>query len=160
MRFYLIRHGVAEDGRPDLPDDERALTKEGKRRTRQCMRGLARIASFDAVATSPLVRARETAEIVCRVFDLPPAEAIPELAPGGDLARLLARFEQAPDDTRVALVGHMPHLGCLAGLLGFGDAELEIELDKAGVARLTGASRPGEAVLEWLVTPRVLRALR
>src|SRR4051812_41905584 len=128
MRFYLIRHGTAEPGAEGLPDESRALTERGWKRTRRAMRGLARIAKLDHVLTSPLVRARETAEVVTEAFELPDAEVAPELAPGGDLDALFARLAAGDPQRQVALVGHMPGLAVLASVLAGGDESFGLEL--------------------------------
>ncbi|MBM3462072.1 MAG: phosphohistidine phosphatase SixA, partial [Armatimonadetes bacterium] len=67
MDLYILRHGIAYDhGHPDYPDDDsRPLTPKGRRRTRRIARGMRDLGlRFDAILTSPLPRARQTAEIV------------------------------------------------------------------------------------------------
>src|SRR5262245_21183379 len=65
MRLLIIRHAIAVPrGTADIPDDERPLTKRGRRRFRTAAAGLARVVKRpDFVLSSPLPRARETAEI-------------------------------------------------------------------------------------------------
>src|SRR5436853_7070712 len=64
--LYLIRHGIAEERGDRWPDDaKRPLTEDGIDRLRKEARGLARLGiSIDLVLTSPLVRTKQTAEIV------------------------------------------------------------------------------------------------
>ena len=68
MRLLIIRHAAAvERGTPGLGDDDRPLTPKGKSRFRAAAKGLARIvARPDVLLTSPLPRARQTAEIAAR----------------------------------------------------------------------------------------------
>src|SRR4051812_3404647 len=85
MHLLIIRHGIAEDG---SPDEARALTEKGRRRMRKIAAGLRRIVpALEVPATSPLVRARETAEIVAHQYDLKP-EIVAELSPDAPLGRL------------------------------------------------------------------------
>ena len=66
MLLYLVRHGIAldVDGRKVTCDEMRPLSSMGRERTARAARGLKRVAALpDLVLTSPLVRARETAEI-------------------------------------------------------------------------------------------------
>jgi len=84
--LYLIRHGLAAERGDAWPDDaKRPLTERGMSRLRKGARGLARLGvSLDVVLTSPLVRTRQTAEIVAGAFDPhPPLVNVDGLAPGG-----------------------------------------------------------------------------
>src|SRR4051794_37184555 len=67
LKIYLVRHGVAEERGGSIADEDRALTTEGKRRTRKAMRGFARLRDGPSlILSSPLVRAWQTAEIVAK----------------------------------------------------------------------------------------------
>jgi phosphohistidine phosphatase len=67
MLIVLLRHGIAEDPAADVADDDRRLTRKGHRRMKVVARALARlIPNVDAIYSSPLVRAYETAEHVAR----------------------------------------------------------------------------------------------
>src|SRR5260370_38422368 len=118
--LYLIRHGVAEDRGEGWPDDtERPLTEEGMSRLRKEARGLVRSGvSFDIVLTSPLVRARQTAEIIAAAFDpRPHIVNTDSLVPGATYQAVVAELEQHGRRTRIALVGHGPEIGELAARL-------------------------------------------
>src|SRR5262245_56535456 len=94
--LYLIRHGIAEERSDAWPDDaKRPLTDQGMSRMRKAARGLERLGvSFDVVLTSPLVRARQTAEIVASAFSpKPQLVTIDSLAPGGSHAAVFADLE-------------------------------------------------------------------
>src|SRR6266550_269206 len=115
--LYLIRHGLAEGRGEAWPDDnKRPLTEEGMTRLRKEARGLARLGvTFDLVLTSPLVRARQTAEIVAAAFDSKPhLTATDALIPGAQYAAVMAELEKHMKKSRIALVGHEPGLGELA----------------------------------------------
>jgi len=161
MRLYLIRHATAvERGTPGLPDDERPLTPRGRRRFEAAARGLARVfPQPDGLLTSPLPRARQTAEIASRAWRGPAPRETPALADGDHeaLAREIERLKRAE---RVALVGHEPHLSqLLAALLG-GAPAAPLGFKKGGLAvvDLEGPVLEGGQLVAF-VPPRVLRAL-
>ena len=161
--IYLIRHGLAEERGEAWPDDtKRPLTEEGITRLRKGARGLVRLGvTFDVVLTSPLVRARQTAEVIASAFEPgPPVVAIDSLAPDGGYQAVLADLEKHAKRTRIALVGHEPAIGELAArLIGSRHA---ISFKKGAVCRIDVETIPpvGPASLRWFVTPRILRALR
>ena len=114
------------------------------------------------LACSPLLRARETAEIVARAYgDLPIVER-PELDFGYPPETVLAWLAQYPPDSTVVTVGHEPQLGLLAGLLLSGVANSLIVFRKGGVALIgfPGRATAGEGVLEWALTAGQLRSLK
>src|SRR5436305_15219678 len=93
--LYFIRHGLAEERGDAWPDDnKRPLTDEGMSRMRKAVRGLARLGvTVDVVLTSPLVRARQTADIVASgLAPPPPIVNLHSLAP----ARSYAAASHAP----------------------------------------------------------------
>ena len=114
--LYLIRHGVAEERGDAWPDDaKRPLSEEGMERLRKSARGLPRLDVWiDVIFTSPLVRARQTADIVSAAFDPRPSiVTIDSLAPEGTYTSLVADLEKNARKTRIALVGHEPGIGQL-----------------------------------------------
>jgi phosphohistidine phosphatase len=161
--LYLIRHGLADERGEKWPDDtKRPLTERGMSRLRKQARGLDRLGvSFDLVLTSPLVRARQTAEILAAALADRPAVATSEaLAPGGTFQALVADLQKHPRRERIALVGHEPGLGELAArLIG---AKGAITLKKGAVCRIDVDALPpaGPGTLVWLLPPRVQRSLR
>src|SRR6185503_1238230 len=109
--LYLIRHGIAEERGEAWPDDaKRPLTEEGIARLRKSARGLARLGvSFDAILTSPLVRARQTADAVASAFEVRPhIVAAESLASGGTYQAVLADLEKQSRRSHIAVVGHEP----------------------------------------------------
>lgn len=160
--IYLIRHGLAEERGDAWPDDtKRPLSEEGMSRLRKSARGLAALGvSVDAILTSGLTRARQTAEILAAALERPPIFTIESLAPGGAYAAVLADLEKHARRDRLALVGHEPALGDLAArLIG---SRHPIPFKKGAVCRIDIPSIPltGPGDLRWLLPPRVLRSLR
>ena len=165
MELLIIRHAIAapRDAQRWRDDGSRPLTPVGMRRSRRAAAGLKMIARApDRLLTSPLVRARQTARILTEVAGWPPAEEVPELLPGTAALKLLSLLA-GTRRKRIALVGHQPDLGALlaACLLGSQGA-LAVDLKKNAVACVwfQGPARAGHAVLKWLATPRMLRALQ
>src|SRR6185295_8742979 len=106
--LYLIRHAVAEERGEAWPDDtKRPLSDDGAERMRKAARGLARLGvAFDVILTSPLVRTRQTAEIVAAAFDIrPPIVAVESLAPEGSPPALFGDLEKQTRRRHIALVG-------------------------------------------------------
>ena len=161
--LYFIRHGLAEDRGDAWPDDaKRPLTDEGMSRMRKAARGLARLGvSVEIVLTSPLVRARQTAEIVAAGLDPRPSLVNTDsLAPDGSYAAVVADLEKHARKSRIALVGHEPMMGELAArLIG---SRHPIEIKKGGVCRIDLEDLPpaGPGDLRWMLTPKILRALK
>jgi len=161
--IYLVRHGLAEERGDSWPDDaKRPLTDEGISRMRKSMRGLSRLGvTLDVVLTSPLVRARQTAEIVAAGLSPRPSLISAEsLAPDGTFAAVVADLEKHVRKGRIALVGHEPGIGELAArLIGSRHA---IEFKKGAVCRIDLATIPpsGPGDLRWLLTPKIMRAIR
>src|SRR5712671_2143334 len=119
-QLYLIRHGIAEERGEEWPDDaKRPLTESGMSRLRKSARGLVSLGvTLDVVLTSPLVRARQTAEIVAGAFDLrPPIVTAESMAPGASHQSVLVDLEKQSRRRRIALVGHETAIGELAARL-------------------------------------------
>lgn len=170
MRLLVVRHaravGEREFARTGAPDDLRPLTGEGAERMRLAAAGLHRlVGEMDVLATSPLARARQTADILVAEFGGPAAVEIDELRPESPAARLVEWLREAGARETVAVVGHEGHLGALVGLLLSGRPDAFVEIRKGGAVLLGldgGAGRrrgPGDARLLWALTPRQLRTL-
>jgi phosphohistidine phosphatase len=161
--LYLVRHGLAEDRGDKWPDDtKRPLTEDGIDRMHKAARGLVRLGvAVDVVLTSPLVRARQTADIVAAAIDPRPSlVTIDSLAPSGSYAAVVADLEKHARKTRIALVGHEPNIGELAArLIGSRHA---IEFKKGAVCRIDVEALPpsGPGDIRWLLTPKIMRAIR
>ena len=162
-QLYLIRHGVAEERGDAWPDDaKRPLTDKGIGQMRKAARGIARLGvSVEVVLSSPLVRARQTAEIVAAALDPRPSLLnVDSLATDGSFAKIIADLEKHARKSRIALVGHEPQIGELAArLIGSRHA---IEFKKGAVCRIDIDDLPpaGPGDLRWLMTTTILRAIK
>lgn len=161
--LYLIRHAVAEERGDAWPDDtKRPLSDDGAARMRKAARGLTRLGvTFDVILTSPLVRTRQTAEIVAAAFDVrPPIVAVESLAPNGSPPAVFGDLEKQARRRRIALVGHEPAIGELAARLA--GSRHPFAFKKGAVCRIDVETLPpaGPGSLRWFLTTRILRAVR
>jgi phosphohistidine phosphatase len=161
--LYLIRHGIAEERGPAWPDDTiRPLTEQGVSRLEKAARGLANLGiELDVVLTSPLVRTRQTADIVANAFDPPPPIVVIEsLSPNGSRESLFSDLKKQARRRRIALVGHEPGLGELAAHLVAMRQPLAFK--KGAVCRIDVEALPPKkpGALVWFATPGILRGLR
>ena len=160
MRLLIIRHAIAVERSPDIPDDARPLTPQGTKRFRQAARGLARLFPRpDLLLTSPLLRAVQTARIAAKAWRMPITEEA--ALGGGSVAELESALRRVPARSTVALVGHEPQVSeFLAHLIGSTQPD-RLTFKKGGVAvvdRPSGADAPG--LLVAVLPPRVLRLAR
>jgi phosphohistidine phosphatase len=166
MNLYLMRHGIAaaKEDASVKHDGERPLTDKGIKRMRKAAKGVSRLGiAFDCVLTSPLLRARQTAEIVCRTLGIEDRlEEISALAPESTVEHLLFGLTRYQDREHLLLVGHEPLLsGFTVYLLG-GQKPVNLKLDfkKGCLCRIeTELSAGNPATLHWLLTPKQLRSL-
>lgn len=155
----LLRHGIAEDPRPEKADQERGLTAEGHARMKQAARGLERaLPRVQAIFSSPLLRAVQTALWVSKGYrsrvEVNTTDALVPGAPVEGFIELLRSIEAR----RSVVIGHEPGLSeGLRELVQLGPSS-SLELRKGGcfgVRLLPDDS----AVLEWILPPRILRKL-
>jgi phosphohistidine phosphatase len=156
MRLYFLRHGQADRSAWTGMDFDRPLTEEGKERMAQEADTIHQLdLSPDAILTSPLVRALQTAEIVAERLNALDLLVIDErLEPGfgpSDLAEIL---EELPQADELLLVGHEPDFSeTISYLIGGGT----IVCKKGSLARvdlIDAGPLAGELV--WLIPPKAL----
>ena len=165
MELLIVRHGPAGNlaqkaaWKLSGKDDERPLTKDGLKRTKEAAAGLARLVEgCEAVAASPWKRAAQTAAAVAKALDADLVEC-PALIPDARLEDALAWLKTRKEKS-LALVGHEPHLSELASWLLTGTKRSILRLKKPQ-ALLIDLKRlePGHGELVWSIPPRPLRAL-
>lgn len=152
MTLYFLRHGDA--GSPRRTDDDaRELTKSGVKQLRAAVPTWRRLKLRpDAVITSPLPRARQTAELFCEGLGLSPPIADPRLRPGAGWADLARAMAEHSDARGVMFVGHEPDLSeAMIELTG----AHAIKLRKAGIAcvEFSGEPAAGAGEIAWLIDP-------
>ena len=153
MQLYLIRHAQALDGDDDAA---RPLSGKGRAQVRRVAAFLRASGTFAPAAIwhSPLVRARQTAELLARRLALDaPRRAVAGLTPEDDPCLIVRRL--AREGRALALVGHDPHLSALASLLVAGVAAPPVfALKKCSVLALERVA--GHWVVRWHVPPELL----
>jgi len=158
--LLIVRHAPAEDLAPG-GDRARALTAEGRAEMALAAAGLARLIDPpELIATSPLLRALQTADLLADRFPGARRAILTELAPGFD-RDLLASWIDAEPARRLVLVGHEPDLSELVGWLIAGAAAARVRMRKGAAVALAlqGAAGPRAAELEWSLTRGALRRL-
>ncbi len=169
FELLLIRHGPAEPrptGLVGLVDAERRLTAEGRERTTRVGDGLRRLEWRPSrIYSSPLVRAKETAQLIATSLELPQSTIVvtPTLEPDAEPTAFLSVLFEGDGPalgSTIACVGHADHIDLLLALLL--DGTRIAPLKKAGVA-LVGIApnlgHPGVArgKLLALLSPKILR---
>jgi len=149
MRIYLAQHGLAKDKSEDA---ERPLSDQGRE-------DIARVAGFLSLFEKPRparighsgkLRARQTAEMFAEGWGNLPVEAMPDLDPNADPSMWLAHLASIDED--LMLVGHLPHLQRLAGMLLAGNADREVIRFRNGGVVCLEQSENGWSVC-WQVNP-------
>lgn len=164
MQIIVVRHGIAVDvGKENVwSDADRMLSEKGRKKTRAVAEGMrAMQVRPERIVSSPLIRARETADMMRDVLapDLA-VELFEALCPGARPERVF-EHAQTLDCETCMLVGHMPDCADIIAAGIFGHPAGGIQFKKAGAACLhfPDTVRPSAGVLEWLLTPRILRGL-
>jgi len=174
MNLYLMRHadaGVPRDN--PILDAKRGLVKEGKQ---QCMlmAGVltALKAQIDVIISSPLKRARQSAQFVATEIGFEsPIEICPALAPDGDYAAFQQMISKHSSREGVLVIGHNPNLHQFIAKLISGNGNGNgysstnsnagtggtIRLRKAAIARVDMSRHPSQ--LQWLIDPRLARTI-
>jgi phosphohistidine phosphatase len=166
MQLLIVRHAIAEDrlvfAASKKRDDLRPLTDRGRERMTQAARGLHRLVPrLDLLATSPLVRAVQTAQILAREYACDQAVEVPCLAPGAGPGQVASWLGTCTGADTVALVGHEPDLSELIGWLSAGADGARIQFKKGAACLLDCPTQPQAAGCDllWLHTPGQLRLL-
>ena len=166
MQLLVVRHAIAEEreefAQTGHDDSLRPLTADGRKKMRRGAGGLrAIVPTIDVLATSPLVRAVQTAEIVADTYGGLEIVTVKELSPDSQFPAFLRWMRTQDAGRTVATVGHEPHLSGLASWLLTGRSGSFISLKKgaACLLELQDNLDAGAAALLWALMPRQLRQL-
>lgn len=165
MHILLIRHAIAAPlGKPAKRDEDRPLTELGTRRFRKVAQALREIAPKPrAILTSPLVRARQTAEILAEVWadaDSAQRVALEDALIDGDWDGICRALDAFHGDDTVVLVGHESWISKVTARLLDAKAGRAFAFRKGGVAFVeVEEPRAGHGTLLWFIPPRVFRKL-
>lgn len=165
MKLLVVRHATAADkdefARTGKSDDLRPLTPAGKREMREVARGIRAVVSeVDMLATSPLVRAVQTAEILGEAFDRKPVP-VEWLRPETPYEEFAQWARSHREKKVVVIVGHEPHLSGLVSWLLAASKRSLLELKKGAACLLEVEEAAGasSATLLWSMAPKHLRAI-
>jgi len=154
MDLIFWRHAEAEEASGNQPDSKRRLTARGEKQARAVAKWLREhLPKKTRILVSPAVRAQQTAHALALPFEIEP-----KIAPGADVAELLAAAQWPTHPGAVLLIGHQPTLGRAAALLLAG-REDDWSVKKGAVWWLTKRSREGrdQTVLRAVISPDMLR---
>ena len=161
MDLLIIRHGKAEPRGPDGRDASRPLSEEGRKKLRRGVRGLrSLVPALDALVSSPLVRAVQTAEIVAEAWAPIELEQTPVLEPERE-PKELADWLADRSESVLAIVGHEPLLSHAATwfLSGLRSSFIELATGGALLLHFPAEIGAGRARLAFALTPKQLRKL-
>lgn len=166
MHLLFIRHAIAERreefAATGKDDAFRPLSDQGRRKMQRAVRGLAQLVPrLNLVATSPLTRAVETAQIVREAYGSVKQIKLDALCPEAPVEDLLPWLRSQQAETPVALVGHEPHMSCAISWLLTGNSTPIVVMKKGAACLIeTADSDDWEgATLCWLLQPAQLRML-
>lgn len=166
MELIIMRHGIAIDReeflKKNIEEHLRPLTVKGRKKIQKIAYELLdMIDEIDLVVTSPLLRAKQTADILAQMFYDTQLVEIPELSPNSQPELMLKWLRmQARHKKRILIVGHEPHLSILISFLVTGQKQSFIQLKKGGFAVLKvedfARVQAGQCQLLALATPKMI----
>jgi phosphohistidine phosphatase len=166
VQVLVVRHAIAEQkedfARTGKDDSQRPLTDDGRRKMRRgaaALRGVVR--AIEVLATSPLLRAVQTAEVLAAVYNGRNMVTVNELSPDSEFPPFLRWLRMQDAGGTVAIVGHEPHLSGLTSWLLTGRKRSFISLKKGAACLLEFGEQPkaGAATLMWALASSQLRQL-
>src|SRR5258708_4070556 len=137
MELYILRHGIAEEGKPGQRDSERALTDEGRKKLREVLRVAQRAGlNPDLMISSPYLRAVQTAEVAMDVLKYKGTlSQTPVLIPSSEPPAVWHEVRTHRDASSLMLVGHEPLLSQVVGYV-LGAPSLLVDMKKAALVRI------------------------
>lgn len=160
MNIFVLRHGDANTGTKISDDFRRPISDVGVKESEAVARMLTVFEiKFDRVFSSPLKRARQTAEIATKSQKIRIME-INELKPEGNIEQILKILSEQKENSTILMVGHNPLLTDLICNI-IGCAQSSVSLKTGGIAKIKITSlRPKlSGNLEWLLTPKIIRKI-
>lgn len=158
MEVYILRHGIAEDGKPGAPDADRALTDTGREKLRAVLkRAVDAEVKPSTILTSPYKRALQTAQMAGQVLGCHKIVETDVLLPESSPPEIWKAICARRGEDALLLAGHEPLLSATVAYL-LGAPALQVDLKKAALVRIDEDSfdRPPRGILKWMLTPRLV----
>jgi phosphohistidine phosphatase len=163
MDLFFMRHAEAEPRQHYADDAQRPLTAQGREQQRLVVRALAPILQpLDHLLSSPLVRARQTADIVADTLQFPgQIEETPVLGADCTVGAVLRLLQRYPRQARLLCVGHEPDMSRLSAIFLDGEGRSTIAFQPGTVISLSfpGHPAPGRGSLRFFLLPTEILAL-
>lgn len=155
MILILLRHGKAENLSID-GDFSRSLVEKGREQSRRAAMLLKGAGILpDIVLTSPLLRARQTADEFCQAAGVPGAVIQGWLACGMSPATAMTELSAFRDFKRVAIVGHEPDFSeFIEWVLGDGGGSVDVKKGAVACLEISPPSQYG--TLKYLIPPKLV----
>ncbi len=158
VQVHLLRHGIAEEGRPGLSDSDRSLTPDGRKKLRQVLQTAAKAGVKPTlILSSPLRRALQSAEIAKRVLSFE-GEILQSkaLSLGSTVEQVWEEIRVHRGEDSILLAGHNPQFEHLAGYL-LGNPDMKMEFKKGALLRVDFESfgPAPRGVLRWCLTAKL-----
>lgn len=162
MDVFILRHGKAEERSTNVASDsKRSLTEVGKKDLAEIAKGMKNLdIEFDLIISSPLNRAKETADIISeKLYKKKKIALWDELKPESDVLDTHKKLAQFPPDAKILLVGHEPHLTNLISSIISPECNVSINLKKGGFVWLRTSSSKSKILgsLRSILTPKQLK---
>jgi phosphohistidine phosphatase len=155
MRLFFLRHGLADHPVWTEPDSQRPLNAAGIEKMKRSAQTLHDLdLGLEAILTSPLVRAHQTAELAGKNLPDVAIRVDDRLSPGFNLEQLSGLLADYPDAGALMLVGHEPDFSEVIGDLTGG---MRILVKKGSLARVDLYHlNPPAGNLVWMIPPKLL----
>ena len=158
MELYLLRHGIAEDALPGRRDTDRELTAEGRRKLRDLLKVVKAAGVVPtAILTSPLVRARDSAEIAAKALQFEGTiQQSNALIPNAHPMELWEEVRMHRSEEQLLLVGHEPLFSAAAATLLNANG-MRVDFKKGAMMRIDidGFTAGPRGVLKWFFTAKL-----
>lgn len=152
MNIFLIRHGDAESYRPGLNDADRRLTPDGEEQILAAAAGWKVLVNqFDCMVSSPLIRARQTAQLTKEVFQFPGEILVERFVVGGRCLELMD-YANRLKARNIVFFGHEPDFSeYLSEMISNSGSQIDFKKGMIAKVSFSGKARQGAGMLEFLI---------
>lgn len=167
LKVFIVRHALAEDRdvfqKTNLPDSARPLLPKGEKQMQEMAKAIKKmVGQVDLIATSPYLRAQQTADILQKTFKRAGVFEMQELTPGASVLKTLRAIQKIGRAETILLVGHEPHLGRFLSFVLTGSTRNLFDIKKGGVALIEFANRidKKQAKLKCFLQPSQVKKIK